>query len=199
MNRPRRTAACVLSAVIALAACSAAGSTAPVRPSARARSRPGLSASTASADAVRAQAKPGSCRARGAGRFSRPDPRCTPGAVNPQVTQSEIGQTICRRGWTASVRPPESVTEPEKRAAMRAYGDSGPLHAYEYDHLIALELGGATNDPRNLWPERGASPNPKDQLERRLNRLVCERRMALAEAQRLIAGDWTSAYRAYIR
>ena len=57
---------------------------------------------------------------------------------------------------------------------MRAYGDRLPLHAYEYDHLIPLELGGAPNSPRNLWPEPGASPNPKDRLENRLRVLVCD-------------------------
>ncbi len=43
------------------------------------------------------------------------------------------------------------MTEPEKRASLAAYGDHSPLHGYEYDHLASLELGGARNDPRNLW------------------------------------------------
>ncbi len=137
------------------------------------------------------------CQARGRGLFSLPDPRCTPGAVNPAVTQSDIAVTICRAGWSESVRPPESVTEPEKRASLRAYGDRGPIHAYEYDHLIPLELGGAPNNPRNLWPEPGASPNPKDRLENRLHALVCERRLSLAAARRAITGDWVAAYRRY--
>jgi hypothetical protein len=135
------------------------------------------------------------CHARGRGLFSLPDPRCTPGAGDRAVTQADIGVTICRAGWTESVRPPESVTEPEKRAAMRAYGDRGPLHDYEYDHLIPLELGGAPNDPRNLWPQPGGSPNPKDALENRLNALVCDHRLSLAAAQRAIAGNWVATYR----
>jgi hypothetical protein len=40
-------------------------------------------------------------------------------------------------GWTSTVRPPESVSEPEKRASMAAYGASGPLSAYEYDHVLS--------------------------------------------------------------
>ncbi len=43
------------------------------------------------------------------------------------------------------------MTEPEKRASLAAYGDHSPLHDYECDHLVSLELGGARNDPRNLW------------------------------------------------
>ena len=64
----------------------------------------------------------------GTGLFSLPDPRCTPGAVSPAVTQANISSTICRRGYTEKVRPPESVTEPEKKASLAAYGDTEPLH-----------------------------------------------------------------------
>jgi hypothetical protein len=69
------------------------------------------------------------------------------------------------------------------------------LHDYEYDHLVPLELGGAENDPRNLWPEPGASPNPKDELEHRLHSLVCAGELSLAAAQREIASDWVAVYR----
>ena len=145
------------------------------------------------------------CHARGSGLYSRPDPRCTPGALNPEVTQAKIDSTICRSGWTSTVRPPESITEPEKLASMEAYGYTSPPSSYEYDHDVPLELGGAVNDSRNLWPEpnyptpskQGYYFNPKDHLEWALNRLVCDRRMSLAHAQRLIAVDWVSAYRRY--
>jgi hypothetical protein len=163
----------------------------------------GLAYSTASGSVVQKQPAPGSCHAVGSGLYSRPDPRCTPGAVNPAVVQTTIGTTICRSGWTATVRPPESITEREKYASVAAYGDSGPVSRYEYDHDVPLELGGAVNDPRNLWPEpdyRSASGyyrNPKDRLERALNRLVCDREMTLAAAQRLIAANWVGAYRRY--
>jgi hypothetical protein len=35
-----------------------------------------------------------------------PDSSCTPGAYNPDVTQSTIHSTICVSGWTATARPP---------------------------------------------------------------------------------------------
>jgi hypothetical protein len=73
---------------------------------------------------------------------------------------------------------------------MAAYGDQGPMGAYEYDHLVPLELGGAVNDPRNLWPEPGASPNPKDAVENGLRRQVCDGELTLIRAQRAIAADW---------
>jgi len=158
----------------------------------------GLVRSRVSAHRVQPQPPPGSCHARGHGLYSLPDPRCTPGAIDPAVTQSDIGRTICRSGYSESVRPPESVTEPEKRANLLAYGDHRPLHDYEYDHLVSLELGGARNDPRNLWPEPGASPNPKDSLEDRLHDRVCDGEMKLAVAQLAIARNWITAYHRYL-
>jgi hypothetical protein len=112
--------------------------------------------------------------------------------LNPAVTQDTIDQTICKRGWTSTVRPSTSVTEPEKLASLAAYGDGGSPGDYEYDHLVSLELGGAVNDPRNLWPEPDGSPNPKDSVENALHRMVCDGEITLAEAQHIIATDWVS-------
>ena len=81
---------------------------------------------------------------------------------------------------------------------MDAYGDHGSMRGYEYDHLVSLELGGAPNDARNLWPEPGASPNVKDRLEDRLHTMVCHGTITLAAAQRAIAVDWLAAYRRYV-
>ena len=35
-----------------------------------------------------------------------PDPRFTPGAINPDVTQENIDSTICVPGFTKTIRPP---------------------------------------------------------------------------------------------
>jgi hypothetical protein len=168
-------------------------------PAATARAGAGaLVTSTASSTVVQRQPRPGSCHARGTGLFSLPDPSCTPGAIDPAVTQADIAATICHTGYTETVRPPESVTEAEKRASLHAYGDRRPLHYYEYDHLVPLELGGARNDVRNLWPEPGTSPNPKDELEYRLRTRVCDGEMKLAAAQLAIAHNWVAAYHRYV-
>lgn len=153
--------------------------------------------SSASAHEIQAQPAAGSCRANGAGLYAEPDPACTPGALNPAVTQATIAQTICVSGWTETVRPSESVTEPEKIASMAAYGDSSSPHEYEYDHLVSLELGGALNDARNLWPEPGGSPNPKDAVENALHRMVCDGQLQLAQAQHIIATNWVSGAKSH--
>jgi hypothetical protein len=134
---------------------------------------------------------PAHCRARD--RNELPDAACTPGATNPAVTQATIRRTICRSGYTARIRPAESVTEAIKRRAIPAYGDyAGPrLGSYELDHLISLELGGAASDVRNLWPEKGVH-NAKDPVENAANRAVCSGRMTLAAAQHAIATNWVA-------
>jgi hypothetical protein len=154
----------------------------------------GAAAVPGGASTVQPQPPAGSCHARGRGKFSLPDRHCTPGVADRRVTQDNLHSTICRPGYSASVRPPASVTRREKLASMKAYGDHDSPHHYEYDHLISLELGGAPNDARNLWPEPGGVPNPKDKLENRLRGRVCDGALSLAAAQRQIAGDWVSAY-----
>lgn len=134
-----------------------------------------------------------------------PDPRRTPGALNPGVTQHNLRQTICRPGgYTRSIRPTEAYTERLKRRQIVEYGYSDRrLRDYEEDHLISLELGGSPDDPRNLWPQPhhvvgGWGSYAKDRLENRLHTLVCRGRLPLAQAQREIAGDWIGAYRRYV-
>jgi hypothetical protein len=140
------------------------------------------------------QPAPGTCHYRTAANGETlPDPNCTPGAISPNVTQDTLATTICKTGYTKSIRPPASISAAEKRGNAAAYGYTGPLSGIEYDHLVPLELGGDPNDPRNLWVEPGASPNPKDGIESQLHQLVCEGRVPLAAAQQAIATDWTTA------
>ena len=108
----------------------------------------------------------------------------TPGVLNPAVTQATVGSTICRSGWTRTVRPPVSYTNDLKRKGLRQYRLRGPPSAYQEDHLISLELGGDPTDPRNLWPEPYPRASEVDRIENELNRLVCTGRISLAEAQR---------------
>ena len=122
----------------------------------------------------------------------------TPGAIDPRVTQGNIASTICRRGYTATVRPPYEYSNAMKHRLMRAYGVTGSIHDYELDHLITLELGGCPNCETNLWPQqRNAFPGAreKDEVEDYLNREVCSGAMPLAEAQREIARDWYAVYK----
>ena len=79
---------------------------------------------------------------------------------------------------------------------MQEYGFTDSIHLHEEDHLISLELGGDASDPKNLWPEPGQSPNPKDKVKNALHSAVCSDRITLKEAQARIATDWTTAEQA---
>jgi hypothetical protein len=145
-----------------------------------------------------------------------PDRRFTPGALDPEVTQSDIGDTICRSGWTRTVRPPESYTETVKRleadagGSVRYQGTTYSVHGfepadavlshYELDHLVPLELGGSPADPANLWLEPHEAPaggapagfgsETKDRVEYAARQAVCRGQMSLGEARSAMAADW---------
>lgn len=125
-----------------------------------------------------------------------PDSTCTPGAVDPAVTEATIGSTICVSGYTTSVRPSTSITGPEKTASLADYGmTANPT--IEYDHLVPLELGGASS-VSNLWPEPNKPTaagvnNPKDAVETALKKAVCNHTVQLAPAQSAMASDWITA------
>ena len=91
----------------------------------------------------------------------------TPGAPNPKITQANIADNICKKGWsTTSVRPPTKITKPIKDDTMTAYGFTDPTR-YELDHLESLQVGGCPDCETNLWPEAyGDVAHPMTQSER---------------------------------
>jgi hypothetical protein len=114
-----------------------------------------------------------------------PDPACTPGEANPALTRG----VLCAPGFRT--RAYRHVTEAQKRAAYARYGVvSHAASEYEVDHLIALEDGGANSDA-NLWPEPAPGYHEKDVVETWVHRQVCAGALDLAQAQRMIAADWT--------
>ncbi len=135
---------------------------------------------------------------------SLPDPSRTPGLASPAVTQATIANTICRSGYAAETRPLAWVTSTVKTRQLREAGvPDGLGGAYEEDHLIPLELGGAPTDERNLWPQPrrpadGWDASRKDDLEGVLHREVCAGRLSLTEAQRALTSDWHAAWRRFV-
>ena len=111
----------------------------------------------------------------------------TPGVLNPDVTPATVRQTICKRGWTRTIRPPVSYTNRLKLEQMREYGLVGDPSDYQEDHLVSLELGGHPTDPRNLWPEPRPRAEEVDGTENDLNTRICDGSLGLADAQRKIS------------
>jgi len=127
-----------------------------------------------------------------------PDKNCTPGEIDSRVTQENIFQTICVKGYTKTVRPPVSYTGPLKLETMKRYGYYDSAKNYEFDHLIPLELGGNPTSIKNLWPEPYNSSDgsyQKDKVENYLNSQVCRGKIPLKVAQDEITTDWVSVYK----
>lgn len=82
-----------------------------------------------------------------------PDYERTPGAINHNVTQGNIAETICVPGWTATVRPPTLYAKRLKTQQMRAQRMPSTSKDHEEAHLVPLCVGGHPTDHRNLWPE----------------------------------------------
>jgi hypothetical protein len=125
-----------------------------------------------------------------------------PEALNPDVRQETIQQTICVPGYAASVRPSTSYTNGVKAKLLRETGRPPTAAAdFELDHRVPLGLGGHPRNLKNLelqsWEgEEGAKR--KDRLERRLQVLVCADKVSIKTAQRAIYFDWKSAFRVYV-
>jgi hypothetical protein len=115
-----------------------------------------------------------------------PDRNLTPGAVNPAVRQETIGRTICVNGWRTHARPPVAYTNALRLTQMAEYGDPGPPSAYEEDHFIPLELGGAPRNAKNSWPEPWTEDRRTDRLETQLMTKVCHGTTTLAKARATI-------------
>ncbi|NPT44851.1 hypothetical protein GNZ12_26745 [Paraburkholderia sp. 1N] len=131
-----------------------------------------------------------------------PDSRFTPGAINPDVTQANIHQTVCVKGYTKAIRPPAYYTNALKKRQIEQFGYADrKARDYEEDHLVALSIGGAPTDERNLWPQpRNSewSADKKDQLEFVLYKMVCNEEISLKQAQREMATDWIEAWKRYV-
>ena len=182
---------------------SSAQTTAPKTQEVTTAERTASTQASTSAASQRAEMKaaPATTQPTSGGAPTLPSASLHPGATNQNVTQDNIQSTICTKGFTKPIRPPEQYTSDLKKQQLRDEGLPGNPSDYEEDHLISLELGGDPKDPKNLWPEPwekkgsklsapGTGAESKDKVENQTNRLVCSGKMSLSDAQTRIASDW---------
>lgn len=132
-----------------------------------------------------------------------PNKTLTPGSLNPDVTISNMKQTICVPKYSDTIRPSSYYTNTLKIKQINEYGyaDKNPQN-YEEDHLIPLSIGGHPTDPRNLWPEPRLISNSaakKDVFENWAHRAVCSGKVDLKTIQHYFANDWLAGYNHYIK
>lgn len=120
------------------------------------------------------------------------------GWTNPEVSKDNLDETICKSGWTKTIRPPVGYTNALKRMQMQAYGLKGEPQDYEEDHYIPLELGGHPYDTRNLRPQayrdKDCGARTKDRSESAFKRAVCAGEKELEEAQLEFAKKWEHCF-----
>jgi hypothetical protein len=110
--------------------------------------------------------------------------------LNPLVTRATIATTVCKPYWTDTVRPPTSYTQRIERGLLKP-GQDG--RDYVVDHLIALEIGGAPREPRNLMLQTTAASKAKNRDENAYHRAVCARRITLEQARDDMYRNWKPA------
>lgn len=111
------------------------------------------------------------------------DPKITPGIV---ITTS--AKDVCTPGWAGDHR--KSLTKHQKEEVLKAYGLPTSIKVGEWDHLIALELGGG-NGEKNIWPQISTEDKKaKDKLENSLHKKVCDGDMKLTTAQQQMREYW---------
>jgi hypothetical protein len=150
-----------------------------------------------------------------------PDPNLTPGETNSDVTQDNIGDTICSKSFsTGSVRDTES-TPHQKASTYDTYhvphpqNNTGANQTCELDHLISLENGGG-DGLDNIWPECGPANvslnqrwfKKKDAVENYVHNGIClnvpdakfssgpkpSKALTLDEGQAFLRGNWFACY-----
>ncbi len=133
-----------------------------------------------------------SCHTHGTVPFAMPDNVCTPGRY-VALTKAQA--------CTSKDRP--TLHAADRRRILSNYGidpASWSGASGELDHRQPFFAGGTT-DPANVWPQRGALPNPKDALENYARRRLCTGKphpMSLRTVHVIFAGNWIAYYRFYI-
>lgn len=121
---------------------------------------------------------------------------CCGARLNPDVTQETIEQTICRPGYSATVRPSTSFTNPIKFRLMgQAEIPREGAGEWALDHRIPIVLGGHPRQLENLQLLTRAENSRKARIEVKLLCYVCSGAMPLEQAQAEILEDWQAAYR----
>lgn len=96
--------------------------------------------------------------------------------LDRDINQENIGETICRKGYTKTVRPSTVYTNGVKMKLLREAGlVEADASLYELDHIVPLALGGHPRKLSNLmlqpW-EGKQGAKQKDRLERKMQNMV---------------------------
>jgi hypothetical protein len=120
------------------------------------------------------------------------DPRCTPGALNPAAVANPAA-TICRRAYLADLGHAAAALRRHKLELMIRYGSPGNPSAFVLAQVVAAKDGGSATDPHNLWPmprDGWGGARTEAIVVNLLHEQICDRRLTVVQAARLLKGDW---------
>lgn len=122
------------------------------------------------------------------------DPSCTPGALNPAAVANPEN-TICRQAYERELAESEVADQALKAEMMIRYGSAGNPSTYVVAQRVPAADGGGPADPRNLWPMPRygwGGALTESAVANALHDQICNRRVTVPEAARLLEGDWLS-------
>lgn len=181
-------------AASALAGCSMVpGPPGPSQQRASASISRSTAARAANAPAPRRIASRPSCHYRGFrdGAIGA-DPNCTPGVLNPAAV-TDPGRTICRQSYLRRIDAAGTHVQSLKIAVMIRYGSPGNPVTYVLAQRVPAEDGGSPTAPKNLWPmplEGWGGALTEAAVAHSLHVQICERKLTVTKAARLLEGDW---------
>lgn len=118
--------------------------------------------------------------------------------LNPDVRQDTIPQTICRPGYSTTVRPSTSYTNAIKFSLMEQSGiQREEARDWALDHRLAIGLGGHPRALDNLQLLPSTENSRKSRIEAKMICYVCTGAIPLHQAQSELLHDWREAYHRY--
>ena len=122
-----------------------------------------------------------------------PDTTKTPGDTNRAVMLMEL----CHPEYLRGANIPPTV----RANVLKNYGlTEANMNSYILDMLIPNNLGGNVSE-KNVWPQPRTGTWTywkKNELEKKLNYLVCNGKLSLKHARYVIRTDWIIAYRVFV-
>ena len=119
------------------------------------------------------------------------DPGCAPGEIDSAVP-GHTAQTICNAAWLANANRLQASLETKDQLLIE-YSLPGSPVTYVAARVIPVEDGGSPTSPLNLYPlplNGWGGQETRALVAGELHEEICAHETTVAEAAKLLAGDW---------
>jgi len=126
------------------------------------------------------------------------------GGVLPDTTKTPgdtVGNVMLMELCNPDFLIGQPISSTTRATVLKRYGlTEATSYPYILDLLIPCNLGGSS-EVKNVWPQprKGDwSYWKKNELEKKLNYLVCNAKLSVKEARHIIVSDWITAYKVFV-